>query len=477
MPADYIMIRVRADLKNLIAPINNLLSLAESQLEATRGGKSVDYARVEKEVAHATGEIERQTHGILLKSLDTDAKHIKYQGHEWYRVASQVDQEFATRTGAIIVARSLFRKVGEHNGTVLDTVSIRAGVVGGRWLPNVAKEMAFEIQKGSSREAEQTARIHGILPYSRASFERVGHAVGEHYIQAQATIEDVLMEQSDIPLGAVGVSISIDRASIPMEEPAPQVKTPPKPGDRVPKVVRAFRMAYCGSLSFFDNDGESLRTIRYGLMPGNDPVAGLCDLMRSDVASILRKNPSLLLHRIGDGAPEVWNLLDKVPECTGKKSDCDLIDFMHLIGKVGSAAREVFGESEGSRKVDTWAHTLKRDGKAVEDIHDELMLSGHRTVNEPEGPVHDALTYIENNSEKMNYADAVSRGLPIGSGIVEATVKSLIEGRMKKPGARWKIRSGDHVLQMRALAHSDRWDDAIDLALKPLRGSIRIFLN
>ena len=45
---------------------------------------------------------------------------------------------------------------------------------------------------------------------------------------------------------------------------------------------------------------------------------------------------------------------------------------------------------------------------------------------------------------------------------------------MKRAGSRWKEPTGRHVLQLRALAVSDRWADAMVLTMQPLRKSVRV---
>jgi hypothetical protein len=99
-------------------------------------------------------------------------------------------------------------------------------------------------------------------------------------------------------------------------------------------------------------------------------------------------------------------------------------------------------------------------------LHDSGMA--HVQVGNSQ-PVHEALTYLENNGERMNYAEARRLGLAIGSGNTEATCKTLFEVRMKRSGSRWKEETGSHVVHLRALALSDRWEDGITLALEELR--------
>ena len=68
-----------------------------------------------------------------------------------------------------------------------------------------------------------------------------------------------------------------------------------------------------------------------------------------------------------------------------------------------------------------------------------------------------ALTYIENRRERMRYKKAVMKGLPIASGHVEATCKSLFQVRMRRSGQRWTKTGAQQVLNLRSLALSDVW--------------------
>lgn len=342
-------------------------------------------------------------------------------------------------------------------------------------MPETATAMAHLLQQGPSREAETTAQRVGRLPYSRCSFERVGHAVGQLYAMKKTEIDDALIIALEIPAQARSVSFGIDRVSLPMEEPRPRpVGRPRKEAAKRP-VHRVYRMAYCTTVTFHDETGEALYTIRQGAVPSVDPV-DLCDRLLADAVAILAQRPDLRVVLLSDGAPEMRNLLRAaLDETTLGTTVYELLDFWHLLEKLAAAARVVHGDVQSHEVLAHWRMDLLNRNVAPDEILTALRASGCRHVRVGEHqPVHDAITYLENHRELLGYPGARRRGLPIGSGATEATCKTLFTMRMKRSGARWKDNTARDVINLRALALSDRWDAALQLTIAPLRKAVRV---
>jgi hypothetical protein len=472
------MIEVPKGLEGVGDAMAETLATLARTLGSLDGGKAVDYAEIERKILEETGRTELAAHRAILQQLDIDVPTVIIGGKRYNRVG-RCEAEYHAMAGSVSIERSLYRESGQRGGQpgakVVDPVSLRAGVVGDKWLPQAARAMAHAVQQGTSREAKATAAEFGRLPYSRASFETVAHLVGALAVTDHQDIEDALIDAYVVPTEARTVSVSLDRVSVPMEEPLPRPVGRPKKGAPSRPVARNYRMAYCGTVTLHDENGEALHTIRYGCMPQGD-IIGLRDRLVADVATLLSKQPSLKLQLLCDGAEEMWNLLEEgfTPEKFGNEVH-RLVDLHHLTEKLGAAAR-VIDESSPGEKLHRWKMSLLNRANAATDILDELIASGKDEGVGEDHPVHAAITYIEShavNEDRMNYAKARHLGLPLGSGNVEATCKSLFEMRMKRCGSRWKEETGEHIVQLRALALSDRWGPAVALTLRPLRMAVR----
>lgn len=446
----------------------------EEQAKAAKEFAALDIDGTQAAIREAANSVGKDMQRRWLQSLDTEEATVVIDGKRCAKVG-RYETTFRTLEGPVKITRSLYRERGVRNGRTMDVVSARVGAVADGWLPEAAKAMAFLHQQAPSREAEALAKQLHRLPYSRSSFERLGHAVGTLHSVVRDTVEDALMLKLKVPRKAMVVSISLDRVALPMEEPLPRPVGRPKKGAAKRPVARVFRMAYCATITLHELGGEALFTIRYGRMPKAD-VHALCDSLAADVKLLLKKCPRLAVTVLTDGAPEMSQLLDGViNETTLGKPVHKTLDFWHLTEKLGRAAVVMRGEAKASALIESWKLSLLNTSDAWQRILRQLRASGLEHVRVADArPVHDAITYLENHAERLDYAEARRQGLPIGSGHVEATCKSLVGLRMKRPGARWKEDTGQHVLDLRALALSNRWNHALTLTLEPLRRPVSL---
>lgn len=468
------VMEIPEELKGVGEAIQTMVRQVEATWRSTRGGRAVEYPEIEQQLAAGAAAIERASHQAVLQGLDMDHPRVVIDGQVYSRVG-RYEADYYTMAGPVRITRSLYREQGQRTAKTVNAVSLRCGAVADGWLPGTAQAMAHQLQQGTAREAEATARLLGRLPYARSSFVSVGQEVGRQYTAVRTALEAVLIEEYVVPAEAASISVALDRVSVPMEE-ARAAKEPAAPaGTRKRKVWRQFRMAYCATLTLHDRKGEALPTLRYGRMPQGE-VKELCDTLAQDGCTLLRKPPGLSVILLAEGAPELWNLLtSSLNAQTVGVPVRQLVDLWHLVEKLGSAARLLYGEAQGPAVLHSWRLRLLNRSSSVAEILQELVNSGMADlVVGTSRPVHEAITYLTNHQARMNYAAARRRGLPVGSGNVEATCKSLVAVRMKRPGSRWKEATGEHVLNLRALALSDRWASALTLTLRPLRKTIQL---
>lgn len=470
-PVARIVIELPDQHKHLALALQAMAERVEQLGARGADGKSIDYAKIEREVGAAAATVERAAHQGLLAGLDVDAEKIMV-GSKVYTRVERCQGAYYTMSGSISVLRSLYRRNGERNAKVVDAISLRAGVVADGWLPQTARAMAFQLQQGTAREAAASAAETGRLMYSRCSFERVAHAVGDLYGDRNVDIDDALITAYEPPAEARSVSVGLDRVSLPTIELLPRPSGRPKKDAPKQPLAVVWKMMWVATVTLHDRKGDALHTIRYGAMP-DDGCASLLHGAAGDVNELLRKLPRLKVCLLSDGAHD---LVEHLQTEVAGRVDRDVkqaVDFWHLIEKLGAASRLLDGDH--GKRIARWRLRLLNVDNAALDILGELRASGreHVQVGETE-PVHDAITYLDNGHDNMNYAALRAAGLPIGSGNTEATCKTLVEVRMKRAGSRWNIRTARHVIQLRALATSDRWGEAMELTLRPLRKAVRV---
>jgi hypothetical protein len=218
-----------------------------------------------------------------------------------------------------------------------------------------------------------------------------------------------------------------------------------------------YNEASCATLTFYDRDGELLRTVRIGRMPEQGKVA-LKAALAHELGAVLARRPDLRVVTIADGARDNWGYLSLLPG--GRGGNKQIVDFWHAAEHLHEALQAVYGEASlrGAAEFEKQRHVLRHDTDGVEKVIRHLCYL--RDKHPRRHRVARAVGYFRNHRHRMRYASFANQNLPIGSGIVEAACKTLVTQRLKRSGMRWRHDGGQAILTLRALEQSGRFDHA-----------------
>ncbi len=158
---------------------------------------------------------------------------------------------------------------------------------------------------------------------------------------------------------------------------------------------------------------------------------------------------------VGDGAENNWTVHRQL-----FSSFVPILDFIHALSYVFAAAMADRGFKDGWAVYEQWFQWLWSG--EVERVIAALAVRqaelGGPSPDEPAGSpravVARALTYLQNNKDRMRYAEYRRLGLPITSSYVESTVKQ-VNYRVKGTEKFWNEAGAEAVLQLRGDYLSD----------------------
>jgi hypothetical protein len=159
------------------------------------------------------------------------------------------------------------------------------------------------------------------------------------------------------------------------------------------------------------------------------------------------------LSLLGDGAEWIWNLAQD-----HFYGAVQLLDIWHGVENVAEAGRLALG---GGEPFQAWLGQAK--GKLVGDGYAGVCeaLGSLTAVAGASGQacvaVAEALNYFAGHQGRLGYALRLRRGQAIGSGLVESSIKQLVNLRMKRTGARWRVAGIGPFVEFVALADGPEW--------------------
>jgi hypothetical protein len=157
------------------------------------------------------------------------------------------------------------------------------------------------------------------------------------------------------------------------------------------------------------------------------------------------------LHCVGDGAR--W-IVAQVREQFGGQATF-LVDFYHLSEYLGAAAQAIAGHGAKS-----WLRQQQERMKANRVAEVLAELSAHReaeSVAPADAPIRRCEHYLQARLDYLDYAGAIERGLPIGSGEIESGHRSVLQARLKLSGAWWRAENAEKMLALRVTRANGEW--------------------
>ena len=213
-------------------------------------------------------------------------------------------------------------------------------------------------------------------------------------------------------------------------------------GDDGKARTREVKLAVFFTQDKLDSDGCPVRDRdSTSVITSFEPAAAFGKLVRAEG---IRRGAGHVrqLTIIGDGAAWIWGIAnEKFPEAT------QIVDLYHAREHLHRLARSLefmlldhYGEWLEARLEDLGYGCI--DG--IEAAVREFPLEGvKREATDRE------LGYFLNNAPRMRYKWFRSRGLFVGSGVVESGCKAVIGQRLKLSGMRWTVTGADAIATLR----------------------------
>lgn len=419
----------------------------------TARGPVDDLETFEKRMHAMFAAAEAEALGEELARFDLDVPVIEIEGVA-HRQVLRCEETYFGSAGPIRVERSLYstRQPGERAVCPLE---LRAGLVDERWTPLAAQQAAFAVAHLTPQEAEALFAKLGNMAPSKSTLDRLPKALGEVWERKREEFERQLRGQEEVPAKATAVGFSLDGVLIPMKD-----------GERADKRVRAaadgkelsgpagYKEAGCGTLSFYDAEGEIISTLRMARMP-EAKKATLKQMLTEEIRHVVAQRPDLTVVKLADGAKDNWRFL------RGKElpAGLEVLDFYHAAEHLSRALAAAYGEgsTKATRQFEKLRHVLRHEDRGVASVIRALVHL--RKMHPKSKKLATELKYFRRNRHRMRYAKTANENLPIGSGVVEAACKTLAS-RHKRSGMRWRTEGGQAIFTLRSLIQSDRFDRA-----------------
>jgi hypothetical protein len=349
------------------------------------------------------------------------------------------------------------------------------GGEGGGLYPELA---SFRISEGNSPNVQaEVARQAALLPIAQAHGElerrglgldrkavrRIAHETGAQML-AGRTRDLMRFRRGELLAGrefaGKRVVAAIDGGRVRVRTVIKTIRVggkrkrkPYKVEWREPKLLILFETDEQGRMT------KGSRPVIDGTLQGPDALIELLAMRLHQLGAAAAK----VVTFAADGAPWIWARLDWVTARVGLEPArvVEVLDWCHAVHHL-SLALKASGLSEEDRGEECRRlRTLLKQGKS-QVVIEELR---RKAADAPEdAAVWREIGYLSRHAEagRLRYHCFRNRGVPLGSGAIESTIRRVINLRLKGTSIFWEESNAEAVIQLRAAVLSGRWEEMLE---------------
>jgi hypothetical protein len=319
--------------------------------------------------------------------------------------------------------------------------------------PGVRRMMALVGHEVPFNRGRAQLKLLADLEVTTKAVERTAEAIGRDILARQQQ-EIRRAKQLALPI-AVGpripiLYIQIDGTGVPVVMAETQGRQGKQPGQ--PAHTREAKLGCVFTQTSTDAEGRPVRDEDSTSYVGAIETAeefGLRIYTEAHRRGWDRADRKVLM---GDGAVWIWNIGEQhFPGAV------QIVDLYHAREHLWNLASKLYPNDAGRQK--RWIMTAqdKLDNGQIE----RLVASLHalRPAAEVADLVRTEAGYFQTNAERMRYPAFRSRGLFVGTGVMEAGCKTVIGSRLKQSGMFWTVRGANAMIALRCCQLSGNFED------------------
>jgi hypothetical protein len=164
---------------------------------------------------------------------------------------------------------------------------------------------------------------------------------------------------------------------------------------------------------------------------------------------------------IADGAPWIWDRFDWVVEVLKLPSSKIqyVLDFYHATHHISLALGELSLSDDERKKYYRELRSELRHSR-WQVVVSRLEVLGSALLLDSDSIFSRELRFLRKHGKSghLNYTTYSRRGLPMGSGAIESTIRRVVNLRLKGNGMFWLAENAESILQVRCQLLSSEWE-------------------